>query len=59
MPTYVTQAASTTPIITAFVGDLTVIVVTAVVAVIGLAAILVGLGYGWRKLTKKATGGKF
>jgi len=59
MPTYVAQNATSTTIANAFVADLTTMTLSAIVVVIGLAALLVGIGYAWRKVTRKATGGKF
>lgn len=50
--------ASTTPILTDLAGAGATIVVAVVTAVIGVALILVGAGYGWRMLKKHVTGRK-
>lgn len=50
--------ASTTAIVTDLGGQAAIIVLATVGAIIGVALILVGAGYGWRLLKRQVTGKK-
>lgn len=52
------DTASTTELVGDLAASGSVIVVYVVTAVIGVALILVGAGYGWRMLKKHVTGRK-
>jgi len=56
---YESQLATTTALIQAVGLDLLQTALIAVGVVLGIAVLLVGIGYTWRKLRSKATGGKF
>jgi len=57
--TYSAQSATTTNLFGSIVADLTTVLLTVVGSVIGLAVVLVGIGYGWRKLKGKVFGKAF
>jgi len=59
VPAYSSQSATTTSIFNSIAADLSTTLLVVVVAVISLAVLLVGIGYGWRKLKSKVFGKAF
>jgi len=59
VPTYQSQSATTTSIFNSIAGDLTTTLLAVVVSVISLAVLMVGIGYGCRKLKGKVFGKAF
>lgn len=57
--TYTSQIATTTALVGAIGGDLLQTVSMAIGVVLGIAVLLVGIGYAWRKLKSKAVGKAF
>jgi len=51
--------ASTTELLTDTFTDVGTVLAFVIPSVIGVAIALIGLGFGWRKLKKYVTGGKF
>lgn len=56
---YESQLATTTEIVGAIGSDLLATAVMAIGVVLGIAVLLVGVGYAWRKLKSKAVGRSF
>jgi len=51
--------ASTTAVITDMYSDVGTVLVLVITAVLATAIAMIGLGFGYRKLKKYVTGGKF
>lgn len=56
---YTSQLATTTQLIGEISADLLSTVGIAIGSVLGIAVLLVGVGYAWRKLKQKAVGKAF
>jgi len=56
---YESQLATTTEIVGLIGGDILSTVIMAVGVVLGIAVLLVGIGFAWRKLKSKAVGRGF
>jgi len=56
---YTSQSGTTTALVGAITADLSTVLLYVVSAVIALAVVLVGIGYGWRKLKSKVFGKAF
>jgi len=57
--TYESQVSTTTEFIGLMTADILTTVLYAVGSVLGIAVLLVGVGYAWRKLKSKAVGKAF
>jgi len=56
---YTSQLSTTTTIVGNIGGDLLQTATMAIGVVLGIAVLLVGVGYAWRKLKSKAVGRAF
>lgn len=56
---YTSQIATTTQVVQDIAADVTTTVIVTVGLVLAVAVLLVGIGFGWRKLQKYVTGKRF